>query len=170
MDEDEGFLRAVYEQHGAVLLRFGARLLAGDLHRAEDVVQEAVIRAWKHAAELDPTTGAIRSWLFAVIRNLVIDGDRARRTRPPEVPGLDVALPPTPDGVDQVLTAQVVVEAMASLSRVHREVLLHLHFMGRSVPQTAKAVGIPGGTVKSRAHYAMRALRRALEERGVLAA
>lgn len=70
----DAFARALYEHHGSVLLRFAAGLLGGDWHRAEDVLQEAAIRAWQHAAELGPATGALRPWLFQVVRNLVIDG------------------------------------------------------------------------------------------------
>ncbi|MFF1360154.1 sigma-70 family RNA polymerase sigma factor [Streptomyces sp. NPDC058297] len=166
----EVFLRAVYERHGAVLLRFAARLLGGDWHRAEDVLQEAAIRAWQHAAELDPTAEAIRPWLFHVVRNLVIDGYRGRQARPPEEEGPDMAQLPVADGVDDALTVQIVVDALRDLAPFQREVLLHVYYMGRSVNQTARVLGVPPGTVKSRTHYAMRALRDGLNSRGLTAA
>ncbi|MGW2562713.1 sigma-70 family RNA polymerase sigma factor [Streptomyces sp. NPDC001514] len=163
----EEFLRALYERHGSVLLRFAARLLNGDWHRAEDVLQEAAIRAWQHAAELDPTAEALGPWLFAVVRNLVVDGHRARQARPPEAVDTDMTRLPVPDRIDHALTTQIVIEAMRELAPFQREVLLHVHFMGRSVNQTAKVLGVPPGTVKSRTYYAMRALREALDSRGL---
>lgn len=108
----EEFLAALYARHGAVLLRYAARLLGGDWHRAEDVLQEAAIRAWQHADVLDPTAEALRPWLFTVVRNLVIDGYRARQARPPEADDPDMTYLPVPDGVDHALTTQVVVDAM----------------------------------------------------------
>ncbi|MFC0844054.1 MULTISPECIES: sigma-70 family RNA polymerase sigma factor [Streptomyces] len=163
----EEFLRALYERHGSVLQRFAARMLGGDWHRAEDVLQEAAIRAWQHAAELDPTAEALRPWLFHVVRNLVIDGYRGRQARPQEAGEPDVAHHPVPDGVDHALTAQVVVDAMRDLAPFQREVLLHVYYMGRSVSQTARVLGVPPGTVKSRTYYAIRALRAGLNSRGM---
>ncbi|MFE6844780.1 sigma-70 family RNA polymerase sigma factor [Streptomyces sp. NPDC057686] len=166
----DAFLRALYERHGYVLVRFAARLLGGDWHRAEDVLQEAAIRAWQHASELDPSAEALRPWLFAVVRDLVIDGYRVRRARPPEADEEGLGRLPVPDGVDRALTTQVVVDAMRDLAPFQREVLLHMYYMGRSVSQTARVLGVPPGTVKSRTHYAMRALREGLSSRGLSAA
>ena len=69
---------------------------------------------------------------------------------------------------DSIATADpaAVVEAMRSLSEDHRAVLHECYFRGSSVTEAAAALGIPAGTVKSRTHYALRALRLALEERG----
>ncbi|MEV7524610.1 sigma-70 family RNA polymerase sigma factor [Streptomyces sp. NPDC091371] len=163
----EDFLKALYEQHGAVLTRFAARLLGGDWHRAEDVLQEVAIRAWNHRAELDPTAETVRPWLFAVVRNLVIDGHRARQARPPETEDPDLTVLPVGDDVDRFLTTHVVVDALRDLPHFQREVLMHVHYMGRSVNQTARVLGVPPGTVKSRTHYATRALREALQSRGL---
>ncbi|MFD7839468.1 sigma-70 family RNA polymerase sigma factor [Streptomyces sp. NPDC059761] len=169
-EPSDEFLRALYEKHGYVLMRFAARLLGGDWHRAEDAFQEAAIRAWQHASELDPSAEALRPWLFAVVRDLVIDGYRVRQARPPEADDESLRRLPVPDGVDRALTTQVVVDAMRDLAPFQREVLLHMYYMGRSVSQTAKVLGVPPGTVKSRTHYAMRALREGLSSRGLHAA
>ncbi|MFH8347754.1 sigma-70 family RNA polymerase sigma factor [Streptomyces sp. NPDC018045] len=166
----EEFVGVLYERHGSVLLGFAARLLGGDWHRAEDVLQEVAVRAWQRADDLDPTTNALRPWLFTVVRNLVIDGHRSRKARPPEVAAAQVPPSPVSDGVDHTLTRRVVVDAMRELAPWHREVLVHVYFAGRSISQTAALLGVPPGTVKSRVYYAMRALRDGLSSRGLTAA
>ncbi|MEV6582703.1 sigma-70 family RNA polymerase sigma factor [Streptomyces sp. NPDC051582] len=166
-EHGDAFLRALYEKHGTELMRFAARRLDGDWHRAEDVFQEAALRAWQHAAQLEPGAEALRPWLFAVVRNLVIDGHRGRQSRPPEADDESLRRMPVPDGVDRTLTTHVVVDAMRDLTPFQREVLLHTYYMGRSVSQTAQVLGVPPGTVKSRTHNAMRALRAGLSSRGL---
>ncbi|WP_187370003.1 sigma-70 family RNA polymerase sigma factor [Streptomyces boluensis] len=164
--DHEEFLRTLYDCHGSALLQFAARL-EGDWHRAEDVLQELAIRAWRHADEFGQAAESMRPWLFTVLRNLVIDGHRARQARPPETGDPELTHLPVSDGVDRVLTAHVVTEALRDLRPMQREVLLHVHYMGRSVNQTAAVLGVPPGTVKSRTYYAARALRRALNDRGL---
>jgi RNA polymerase sigma-70 factor (ECF subfamily) len=163
----DDFLRALYHFHGTALLQFAARRLEGDWHRAEDILQEVAIRAWRHAEEIDPTDDSARPWLFTVLRNLVIDGHRARQARPPEDGDPELVHLPVSDEVDHVLTSLVLVEALRDLRPAQREVLLHVHYLGRSVNQTAEVLGIPPGTVKSRTYYAARALREALHRRGL---
>jgi RNA polymerase sigma-70 factor (ECF subfamily) len=166
--DGEEFVRAVYARHGRHLLRHAARLLDGDWHRAEDVLQEAAVRAWRHAGAFGMDPEVIRPWLFRVVRNLTVDDHRARAVRPPSAPAepedTDV---PAVDEVDRLLTAHVVTEALADLTGRQREIIEHMYFEGSSVTRVADALGVPEGTVKSRTYYALRALRRALAARGV---
>jgi RNA polymerase sigma-70 factor (ECF subfamily) len=160
-------LRALFEQHAAPLLSYAIRLTGGDRGRAEDVVQETLLRAWRHPEALDPDRGPVRSWLFTVARNVAVDAHRARRARPPEVGEDALAVVPAVDEIEQALDTWLVADALATLSPDHRAVIVETYFRGRSVADAASVLGIPPGTVKSRTFYGLRALRLALEERGV---
>ena len=158
----------LYDEHATALFGYALRLTGGDRVRAEDVVQEALIRAWQHLDRLDPSRGSVRPWLFTVTRHLVVDAHRARAARPTEVGEAPLALVPDPvDGLDATLDRIVITDALGALTAEHRAVLIETFYRGRSVAEAAAALDIPEGTVKSRAYYALRALRLALTERGV---
>jgi RNA polymerase sigma-70 factor (ECF subfamily) len=139
----------------------------GDRQWAEDVVQETLLRAWRNADKLDFSRASLRPWLFTVARRIVIDGRRSRSARPREVDAALLELLPAADEIDRSLSALMITEALDSLTPAHREVLTELYFRGRTVSGAAQALGVPPGTVKSRVYYALRAIRLALEERGV---
>jgi RNA polymerase sigma-70 factor, ECF subfamily len=171
MSRDEvALMRQVHDEHADVLWRFCLRLLDNDRAHAEDVVQETLLRAWRHPTVLEGSPAAVRSWLFTVARNIVIDDWRSRRSRP-ETPVAEVPEPrrAEDDANDRVLLSWVVAEALTHLTEDHRAVLLQCYYRGRSVSEAARLLGVPEGTVKSRTHYALRALRLALEEMGVSA-
>jgi RNA polymerase sigma-70 factor (ECF subfamily) len=165
---DEALVRELYDEHAGVLLGYVRRLVGGDNARAEDVVQETLLRAWQHP-EAFRGDRPVRAWLLTVARNLVIDGERRRRARPHEV-----ELSPGHDGgadepaFESVLAAYEVADALGSLSAEHRSVVVELYYRDKSVAEAARTLGVPEGTVKSRAYYALRALRAACEERGIL--
>lgn len=159
-------LRAVYDKHGTLLLRMATSLLKGDYHQAQDLVQETALRAWRHADTLDPQAEGIRSWLVQVLRNLTIDAHRARQSRPPETTDTEIEELFGFEPTEEILTRKIVRAAVADLSYQHREILVYVHFLDHSVVQASRALGVPPGTIKSRTHLALRALRISLIERG----
>ena len=167
-DHDAALLRALHDEHGDALFSHALRLTNGDRQRAEDLVQETLLRAWRHPEVLDPSRGAVRSWLFTTARNLAIDAWRRRSVRVGEVVTDNLPEPPpTEDEADRAVEAWTVAEALGRLSPPHREVLVEGFYQGRSVAEAAARLGVPSGTVKSRTHYALRSLRLVLEEMGV---
>jgi RNA polymerase sigma-70 factor (ECF subfamily) len=164
---EDDLIRALYQEHGGPLLGYVVRLTNGDRQQAEDIVQETLFRAWRSADKLGDDASSLRPWLFTVARRLVIDGTRSRKVRPQEVGSQPLEVLPAPDELDRTLSAMTVMDALRSLSAAHREVLVQTYYQGRTVAEAADELGVPVGTVKSRVYYALRALRLALEERGV---
>lgn len=157
-------LAALQREHGRPLFALLLRLSDGDRQRAEDLVQETLVRAWQHPEALRADAfDSVLPWLLTVGRRLAIDARRARQARPPEVH--DAVLENTRavgDHADRAVATLDVREAVKTLTPEHRDVLVLVYFQGASVAEAAQALGIPPGTVKSRAHYALRALRRVL--------
>lgn len=164
---EDDLIRALYEEHGGPLLGYVVRLTSGDRQLAEDIVQETLFRAWRSADKLGDDPSSLRPWLFTVARRLVIDGARSKKVRPQEVGAAPLEVLPAPDELDRTLSAMTVIDALRSLSAAHREVIIETYYKGRTVAEAAEELGVPAGTVKSRVYYALRALRLALEERGV---
>jgi len=160
-------MRQLHDEHAAALWAFCLHLTGNDRGRAEDVAQETLLRAWRNASVLEESRGSVRSWLFTVARNIVIDEWRSKRSRN-EILTDDLSdLSSVEDRTDELLLSWVVAEALTQLSPEHRTVLLECYYRGRSVAEASRRLGVPEGTVKSRTHYALRALRLSLEELGV---
>lgn len=157
-NDSEALVRRLYSEHGRVLLSYVSRLTM-DYETAEDVVQETLIRAWRHAAVLDPAVQAVRGWLLVTARNIVIDRVRAKKRRPQEVYNeVQNTLLADADHSDHVVNSLVVRSALRELPPHQRVVVQQVYLEGRSLAETADALRVPVGTVKSRCHYGIRTL------------
>jgi RNA polymerase sigma-70 factor, ECF subfamily len=155
-------VREAYAAHAGELYGFASRSL-GDAGLAEEAVQETFLRAWRAGERFDPQIGSLRTWLFAILRNVVIDLSRARAVRPGVAEGgEELAVEP----FEEALLAWQLEEAMRRLGEQHRRVLVETYYRGRPYAEVATELGVPEGTVKSRVYYGLRALRVALEEIG----
>ena len=162
---DDRFVRALYEEHSAVLTSYVAAI-THDHQAAEDIVQETILRAWRRAGRLAADDRPLRPWLMRVARNLAIDRQRRAATAREQGGSGQLEGIAGVESFDRELEMWQLTDALRQLSPAHREVLVELYFRGSSVTQCADVLGIPPGTVKSRSYYALRALRLILEERG----
>lgn len=157
-------LDQLYHRYAGRIYGLGLRLL-GDRQLAEELVQETFVRLWRSAGAFDPARGTVAAFVLTMARRISIDLWRRPSSRPfdPEPPDRAASH----DHAESVATAVAVNEAMATLSREHREVL-ELSYRGDlKQAEIAAILGIPLGTVKTRSYYALRALKLALQERGV---
>jgi RNA polymerase sigma-70 factor, ECF subfamily len=160
-DADTAF-RRLYAEHSPALLRLATALTDGDRGRAEDLVQETMLRAWTHRTSLDIQHHSPRAWLATTARRLAVDAHRARRARPQEA-RLDEQLALAGgQRADASTDAGGLRAAIATLPSAQRQVLTEVYYRDRSVAETARILQIPPGTVRSRTFYGLRALRRAL--------
>ena len=161
----EEFVRSLHEAHGRAVLAFALSELHSDRQAAEDIVQETMLRAWQHADSVG-LRAAPRAWLFTTAHRLVIDRWRRISVRPKEVADVPLHQVEVRDHTDTALSRLVVKEALSALTDKHRAVIVQVYLNGRTVNETAAVLDIPVGTVKSRLHNAMHALRAALEAKG----
>jgi len=162
---DEAVLREAFSAMGGEMLGFARKsLYASGL--ADDAVQETFARAWRSRRRFDPARGTLRTWLFTIERRVVIDLlERHAKVATEE---LDELTPPAEvDDLAAVLTGWQVEAALDRLDEAHRRVIDELYFNGRTAKEVARVLGVPEGTVRSRAFYALRTLRLLLDEEGV---
>ena len=143
----EVLVRRLYEEHGKSILAYAIRL-TGDRSVAEDVVQETLVRAWRHGADTNGQSVG-RAWLFMVVRDVA--AERTRETGPVHA--------------EQEMDSMQVLQAMGSLSPERRAVLADVYIHGSSVGEASEKLGIPPDTVKSRRYNALQSLRKLLGER-----
>ncbi|GAA2405541.1 MULTISPECIES: sigma-70 family RNA polymerase sigma factor [Mycobacteriaceae] len=170
-DPEAAMMRVLYDEHAGALWRYALRLTQ-DSARAEDVVQETLLRAWRHPDVVSDTDQSPRAWLYTVARNLIIDEQRSARRRHETtssevVEAEDRTDPKATDEVDITLDRMLLGGALSQLSVDHRAVIERAYYRQLSVAQIAAELQIAEGTVKSRLHYAVRALRLNLQEMGV---
>jgi RNA polymerase sigma-70 factor, ECF subfamily len=150
---ETGVMRVLYDQHGAALWRYACRLTS-TAARAEDVVQETLMRAYQHQEVVDRNLRSTRAWLFTVARDISSNGSGAS-----EAGGSNE--------LTSALDRTLVADAFAGLPAEHRAVVRRAYYYGWSTAQISADLRIDEGTVKSRLHYALRTLRRTLQEMGV---
>jgi len=150
--------------HRGPLTRFVQGMTAGQHHTVEDVVQETLVRAWRHLDRVPADDDGSRRWLFTVAHRVVIDQARRRKARPVEV---STAL--TVDRAvvgDQTASTAVANDsfrnALRALGPAHRRVLHDIYVRDLTAEQVADQLRIPVGTVRSRLHYAIRSVRAAV--------
>ena len=162
---DEELMRVLHDQHARALWTYVVGFVQGDGARAQDIVQETLLRAWRTPEVLDQSTRSARAWLLTVARRIVIDQWRSQQLSREVVTD---ALPElaVEDAVEHLANRGLVISALQTLSASHRDVLLETYIRGSSVAEAALRLGVPPGTIKSRTHYALQAFKLAVDEMG----
>jgi RNA polymerase sigma-70 factor, ECF subfamily len=157
-------LRELYRRYSGELFGFAVGAL-GDRELAEEVVQDVFAQLWRHAESYDGRRASVRTWLYAIARNRIVDAHRraAARPKPAEDGSLEVHAE-IDAALDQAVLRWQVTAALARLSPAHREVIRLAHYGGLTMREIAEKTGVPLGTVKSRTSYALRHLRLILDE------
>jgi RNA polymerase sigma factor (sigma-70 family) len=140
-----------------------ALLITRDRRDAEEVAQDAFVRAWKYASSYDPRRGSVSTWLLRIVRNVAVDRVRisASRTDLAVDDVADLLADPTDvaDDVGRRDGAARVVAAARNLPEEQRDALLAVTLRGLSAHEFSEAAGVPLGTVKTRVRLALRKLR-----------
>ncbi|MGW3204465.1 sigma-70 family RNA polymerase sigma factor [Streptomyces sp. NPDC001135] len=169
---DEEVLLALYAEHGEPLLDDALDLTSGDRRRAQALVREALLRAWRRPDAFDPGRGSTREWLRSVLRGLAAEAGSAAGPVGPAPPAAEEATEEVAEedaverGRHRSARTLRVAEAVRALVPAHRTALVEAFYRGRSMEETAEALGVPVGTVKSRLYHALTQLRAELSERG----
>lgn len=139
-----------------------ARLITRDPERAKDAVQEALARAWRDLPGLrDPDR--FEAWLRSLLVHACMDELRGVRKRAIEVVLIDVHHPAVGDVSASLADQDALERAFRHLDPDQRSLVVLYYYEGLSLGEAAAAVGIPGGTAKSRLARARETLRATLD-------
>jgi RNA polymerase sigma-70 factor (ECF subfamily) len=130
---------------------------------AEDIAQEAFLRAWRHGPSYDHRRGTVAAWLLRITRNLAIDALRLRRAEVMDPDVLAAVAPPADESVEEAAlvsaTAATVRRALRSLPEEQARALVLAAFYGRTAEEISRAEAIPLGTAKTRIRLGLRRVR-----------
>jgi RNA polymerase sigma-70 factor (ECF subfamily) len=145
-----------------------ALTIVGDPGTAEDVAQEAFLRAWRRAAAYDARRGRVLTWLLAITRNVAIDIVRLKRAQPidPEVLASRLQLEQTREVSGEqssIADRELLRRAIGGLPDEQRRALVLATYFGRTAREISELEGVPLGTAKTRIRTAMIRLRETLE-------
>jgi RNA polymerase sigma factor (sigma-70 family) len=164
---DEAALGEAYTRFGRVAYGLAYRILR-DAALAEDAVQDAFLAVWRTAASFDPSRGTASTWILTLVHRRTVDVVRRedrRRAQP-----LDDAPPAVGETTDESAAVReqrrAVQAALARLPADQRAALELAYYGGLTQSQIAEHLGVPLGTVKSRAFAGLAALRDLLGEAG----
>ena len=168
---NESALGALYDRYGKSAYSLAFRML-GDVHAAEDAVQEAFINIWRRAGSFSNDRGTARTWIMAVVHHRSIDIGRKRRGIAPrelplELERLPEALADTWSEVSNTLDGELLRRCLKMIPDDQREAIELAYFGGYTQREISELKGIPLGTVKGRVRIGMAKLRTILQEMGL---
>lgn len=160
---DEAAFASLVERHRRELHVHCYRML-GSFEEAEDTVQETFLRAWRHLPRLVDDGRPLRPWLRRVLRHVLIDAGRTARAHRETLHDIVPVEGEVDGGYECLLDRGLLDVVLRDLSPAHREVLVETYYRDAPAERVAARLGVPPGTVRSRLYYALRAVRRRLDE------
>ncbi|MGJ9373294.1 RNA polymerase sigma factor [Nesterenkonia sp. CF4.4] len=159
-------IQKAFAQHADAIFRFALNALS-DRAEAEDCVQETFIRAWRNRDRYSCSRGSVRTWLFAIARNLVIDSlrTRSRRPTPTDQKKLEWASEPTSEDL-RIVEQLTLYQALATLTHEHCQVIVAVQLDGVGYQELSEQTGVLVATLRTRMYYGLRSLRDALADDG----
>ncbi len=158
-------LGIAYDRHSGAAFGFALKI-ANDRQTAEEIVQDAFTALWRTAGSYNSSVASLRTWLFSIVRHRAIDRIRARQRRPAPAELIEAWMMPATANVQSEVQARIEREALrasvACLPRAQSRTLELAYFGGYTYVEIAETMGVPVGTVKSRARLALERLRRDL--------
>jgi RNA polymerase sigma factor (sigma-70 family) len=166
-----GFAAGDRDASAAFVRRFQRRAyglavtIVRDRGTAEDVTQEAFVRAWRYGPSYDARRGTVLTWLLTIVRNVAVDRSRLERPEPVDVEALEATLRlgAARDEHAGVGERDELRQALATLPEEQRRALLLAAYLGRTASEIAELETVPLGTAKTRIRTAMRRLRAVME-------
>ena len=166
-------MELLYQRYSALLYSLAYRMTANQ-HIAEDLLQDALLAIWRHAASYAPQSGSVRSWLLSIMHHRIIDYLRRKRIRSQDIPmeeaewNEDIAFPDVWEDAWRSIERSLVRECLAKLLPEQRTIIELVYFHGWTQTEIAEKYHLPLGTVKSRMRLALLHLKREFERRGIV--
>lgn len=160
----DALAREGYSRYGAELYRYASSRLSDD-GLAQDAVQETIVRAWRSGARFDPAQGSLRTWLYAIMRNVIIDQAAARRrlTRIPTAIAQEAGAELMSDHSATFADTDLITRALGLISHEHRTAIIETYLRDRSYDEVAAELGVSVSTLRSRVFYGLKHLRHAMK-------
>jgi len=161
----EGALKTLYRKYAGALLHQVQKIIA-DQEAAEEILQDVFVKIWKKAGQYDENRSRLFTWMSQIARNTAIDTARlVSFQRNKETDSLDTLV-----NIDAQLPAKAfnkipdvgLQQVISKIDPEHRELIEYLYFRQYTQKETAEALGIPLGTVKTRLRKAISILREIL--------
>ncbi|MCS7194030.1 MAG: sigma-70 family RNA polymerase sigma factor [Meiothermus sp.] len=163
---EEAALQQLFRRYAGAFLGL-ARRMGLDSASGEDVVQEAFSKVWQNANAFDPRRASARAWLLAIAHHTAVDHIRRLEARPKPLEDEEAEAFDLPGaGLDEEgqLNRIRLKQALAQLSEEEREVIEVLFYQGYAHQEAALKLGLPLGTLKTRARRALARLKGVLRE------
>ena len=161
--KEEGALKLLYDKYGAALLHIILRITPSK-ELAEEILQDVFVKIWKKASQYNAGKGRLFTWMAQIARNTAIDATRLNNyKKESKTESIEIIVNKNEPHDDSITIEDVGLKrVVGKLEENQRQLIDYLYFRDFTQKETSEALGIPLGTVKTRARMAIKALRQVL--------